>query len=118
MAITVSYEDIRGALDATSSEYSDSELQFEKRQAEALVNDTLAPQTSNTAALELTGALLAAAYAADEQTVESVSQGSRSVSFATEESLSLFEQAKQMDPTGKLADLQKPSASLSVSDTR
>lgn len=118
MTISTTPSDVRDALDADSTEYSDSELQFEIRQAEAIVNDELAPYSEKTSRLELVATLLAAAYAADEKSVEKLEQESRSVTFSSEESLSLWQQAKQMDPTGRLVLLEKPTASLSVPDIK
>lgn len=120
MPISISFDDIRAALDSDSDEYPDSELQFEQRQAEAIVNDELAPHAKPADAdrLELAGALLAGAYVEDEQTVDQMQRGSRSISFSTETSLTLFEQAKQMDPSGRLEVLANPSASIGVPDVR
>jgi hypothetical protein len=89
--------------------------------AEAIVNNDLAPyaDSGETERLELTGALIAAAYAKDGGgTLSSVTQGSAQVSFDTDDALSIFQRAKQMDPTGRLAQTEKPNASLSVPDVR
>lgn len=120
MAISISEDDVRSALDGTIEEFPDSDLSFEIRQAEALVNDELLPSagSNQTNRLELVGALLAAAYVEDARTVSQLSQGNRSISFNNEESLSLFEQAKQMDPTDRLEALDKPSAGIHVPDAK
>lgn len=120
MAITVSLDDVRSALDGDSSEYPDADIQFEARQAEGIVNDELAPYSSNTNRLELTGALLAAAYVEEDGSgpISSVQQASRQISFDTADALSLWRQAKQQDPTGKLEQLEKPTASIDVPRTR
>lgn len=112
MAISITADDVRDAGDLDSADYPDGELTFEIDLAEAIVNDDLAPHSSNQNRLELTAALMAAAYAVDEQVVESVKQESATVKFDTEKGLSLWRQAKQADPTGKLETLEQPTASF------
>ena len=116
MPINVDENDVRKVLDGEASTDYDVEI----RMAEAIVNDELAPHSDETDRLELTGALIAAAYATDGGggAVSSVTQGSARISFDTDDALSMFRRAKQIDPTGRLAQTEKPSASLSVPDVR
>jgi hypothetical protein len=117
MPISVDESDVRDILDGESS----TDYGIEVRMAEAIVNNDLAPyaDSGETERLELTGALIAAAYAKDGGgTLSSVTQGSAQVSFDTDDALSIFQRAKQMDPTGRLAQTEKPNASLSVPDVR
>ena len=116
MPISVDENDVREVLDDESSTDYDVEI----RMAEAIVNDELAPHSDKTERLKLTGALIAAAYAQDGGggPLSSVTQGSAQISFDTDDALSMFQRAKQMDPTGRLAQTEKPSASLSAPDVR
>jgi hypothetical protein len=118
MPISVDENDVREVLDGDSSTDYDVEI----RMAEAIVNQDLAPyaDSGETERLELTGALIAAAYAKDGGggTLSSVTQGSAQISFDTDDALSMFQRAKQMDPSGRLAQTEKPNASLSVPDVR
>ena len=117
MPISVDENDVRDVLDGESSTDYGIEIQM----AEAIVNDELAPyaDSGESDRLELTGALIAAAYAKDGGgTLSSVTQGSAQISFDTDDALSMFQRAKQMDPSGRLAQTEKPSASLSVPDVR
>ncbi|WP_254535231.1 hypothetical protein [Halomarina litorea] len=120
MSITVSESDIRGALRADSSEYPDSSLAFEKSLAESVVNDDLAPHAAPGDAdrLELVGALLAAAYVEGDGDVTQLRQGNRAISFDTDDALSLWRKATQLDPTGQLSKLEKPVARIDVPDGR
>ena len=120
MSITVAEDDIRSALDADSSEYPDSALAFEKSLAESVVNDDLEPytETDRTDRLELVGALIAAAYVDDDGDVTQLQQGGRSVSFDSDSALSHWRKATQLDPTGRLNELEKPVASMGVPDVR
>jgi hypothetical protein len=118
MPISVDESDVRDILDGEAS----TDYDIEVRMAEAIVNNDLAPyaDSGETDRLELTGALIAAAYAKDGGggALSSVTQGSAQISFDTDDALSMFQQAKQMDPSGRLAQTQKPNASLSVPDVR
>jgi fructose-1,6-bisphosphatase len=115
MPISVDENDVREVLDGDSS----TDYGIEVRTAEAIVNDELAPHSDKTERLKLTGAYIAAAYAKDGGgTLSSVTQGSARISFDTDDALSMFQRAKQMDPTERLAQTEKPSASLSVPDVR
>lgn len=124
MPIEIESNDVISALDDEDSGGdvpTESEVSFEIRLAETIVNDELVPAASddgnlNRDRLKLTGALIAAAYVEDGQTgpVDSVSQLSASVSFDTDKALSYWRRAKQLDPTGKLGQLDKPDASLGV----
>ena len=118
MAISITAQDVRDAGDLRGTDengnldYPDSELQFEIRLATAIVNDELAPHSTDTERLELTAALLAAAYAADEQRISSLQQGSRSLSFESDAAMSLWRQAKQADPTGRLTTMDSPNVTF------
>jgi len=57
----------------------------------------------------LTAALLAAAYASEERRIASLQQGNRQLSFNSEDALSLWRQAKQADPTGRLETMDDPA---------
>ncbi|WP_248908149.1 hypothetical protein [Halocatena marina] len=120
MPITISPDDVRGALNADQSDYSDDDLAFEIKVAEEIVNDDLAPHSNDTSRLELVGALIAAAYVHDdgEGSVSSVQQASRQISFDSENALSYWRRAVQLDPTGKLAQLEQQTATVSVPDAR
>lgn len=119
MAISITAADVREAGDLDLETYPDPDLAFEIRQAEAIVNDELAPYSDNTNRLEITAALLAAAYAAEDSgTTKSISQASATVSFDTGEALSLWRQAKQADPTGKLAGRDQRKSSVWASNVR
>lgn len=110
--ITILPDDVRSAGDLTDTddngdlEYSDDDIAFEIRQAEAIVNDELAPHTDKTNRLELVAALIAAAYVKDERHVSQVQQGGRQASFNAERSITLWNQACQMDPTGRLKSIE------------
>ena len=118
MPINVDESDVREVLDGEAS----TDYGIEVRMAEAIVNQDLAPyaDSGETERLELTGTLIAAAYAKDDGDgdISSVTQGSAQISFDTDDALSMFRRAKQMDPTGRLAQTEKPSASFSVPDVR
>ncbi|MFD1515110.1 hypothetical protein [Halomarina rubra] len=120
MAITVDESKIRGALDASESEYPDSELAFEKELAETLVNDDLAPHAASGQSdrLALVGALIAAAYVDDDGDVTQLRQGNRAVSFDSDSALSHWRKALQLDPTGRLGDLEKSTVRFSTPDVR
>ena len=116
MTITVDEADVREAVDGASSD----SYTFEIRQAEALVNDELAPHSTNEERLELVGILIAAAYAEDDGngSLSSVTQGTAQVSWNNDDALSFWRRAKQMDPTGRLGNLEKSSFQLQTSDVR
>jgi hypothetical protein len=120
VSISVDEGDVRDILDGESS----TDYDIEVRMAEAIVNDELAPyaDSGETDRLELTGGLIAAAYAADggHGPLSSVSQGSAQVSYAPEsdDALPFWERAEQIDPTGRLEALGKPTASVDVPDVR
>ncbi len=116
--VQLSPEEVRSAGDLDEEEYPDSALEFAITLAEAIVNDDLAPSASNMDRVALAGALLAAAYASEDQMVESVQQESASVTFDTEQGLSLWRKATQADPTNRLRSLEKPAARISVTDVR
>lgn len=123
MPISISYDDIRGALDEPGNEedYPDSSLTFKRKQAEGIVNDELLPYTDKEARLEVTGALLAAAYVIDDEAggeIESVQQGNRVMTFNTSEGLSKLEEAIQQDPTGRLIELTKATARIDSPSVR
>lgn len=118
--ITIDAEDVRDTLDGDADDGYDIEI----RMAEALVNDRLADHTDEKHAdlLELTGVLVAAAYAEDDGhgQLSSITQGSAQVSWTPdgEDALSFWRRAKQMDPSGRLGELEKPTASIAVPDVR
>ena len=122
MPISVDENDVRDVLDGESS----TDYGIEVRMAQAIVNDELAPyadsDSGETDRLEFTGVLIAAAYAADDGhgPLSSVSQGSAQVSYAPEsdDALPFWERAEQMDPTDRLGELGKPTASVDVPDVR
>lgn len=118
MAITVDPDDVRGALETTTEETPESEIQFEIKLAEQLVNDDLAPYSTNTDRLELVGAIIAAAYHANEGPVQRAKEGDGSVAFDTSQAITLWDMAVQMDPTGQLAEAEKREATISVPDAR
>lgn len=116
MTISINESDV---YDALNDEDETESVAFEITIAETIVNDELVPASGddkNRERLKLVGALIAAAYVEDDGSgeVESVSQGNASVSWDTENALSLWRRAKQLDPTGKLGQLDKPQASLGV----
>ena len=116
MSISVDENDVHDILnDDSSADYS-----IEVRMAEEIVNDELAPHSANTDRLEFVGELIAAAYAKDDGdgNISSVTQGSAQVSFDNDDALTYWRRAKQMDPTGRLAQIEKPAASVSVPDVR
>ncbi|MDL5361355.1 hypothetical protein [Halalkalicoccus sp. NIPERK01] len=113
--ITVNSEDVRDILDGDA----DDSYGIEIRLAEAIVNDDLRPAASTNVTadrLELVGALIAAAYAKDDGdgNLSSITQGSAQISFDNDNALSFWRRAKQLDPTGVLATLEKPTASFEV----
>jgi hypothetical protein len=135
MPIDVTADDIRAALDAVApanatgeageTVIADEELTFEIRQAEAILADEIEPHADSSVSddrLELVGALLAAAYYEDDGNgpLLSIRQGSAQVSYtqASEDTLTYFKRATQMDPTGRLPGIDNPTASLSVPDVR
>lgn len=116
--VSITAADVREAGDLDSAEYPDTELQFEINAAEAIVNDDLAPYSDSTNRLELVAALIAAAYAADERTVTEVTSGQETVVFSSDESLTLWRQAKQIDPTGRLGMVEKSVARIDVPEVK
>ena len=120
MPITVNEDDIRSALGADESEYSDSALAFEKSLAESIVNDDLEPhtETDRSDRLGLVGALIAAAYVDDDGDITQLRQGNRAVSFDSDSALSHWRKALQLDPTGRLMQLEQPTVSFSTPDVR
>lgn len=108
MTITLTADDVRDAGDLDATDYPDSDLQFEVDYAEGLVNDRLSPPPSDTTAYVQTAALLGAALAVDGKTVTDVSLGNQSLSFESDESLSLLEMAYARDPTDKLQNIVEP----------
>lgn len=119
MTIDIQTQDVYAALDGGEDEHGD--VAFETRLAETIVNDELVPAAGNDLnrdRLKLVGALIAAAYVEDNGggDVESISQQSASVSFDTDNALTLWRRAKQADPTDRLGQMDKPAASLGVPD--
>lgn len=116
MSISINEGDVRAALDGTDDTES---VAFETRLAETIVNDDLLPAAGDNAdrdRLALVGAVIAAAYVEDDGVgdVDSVSQGNASISFDTDNALTLWRRAKQLDPTDQLGQLEKPQAGLGV----
>ena len=107
--IAIPLDLIRTTLDVSggTEEYPDSVLMIFQTRVETIINDELGTSGGDRERLQKTGALLAAAYIEDRQPMQQLKQGFRSVSFSTDASLSLLDQAKQMDPTGGLVDLAK-----------
>ncbi|MFC5970077.1 hypothetical protein ACFPYI_01915 [Halomarina salina] len=120
MAITVDEDDIRSALDADASEYPDPDLAFEKSLAESIVNDDLEPHTDTDRSdrLKLVGALIAAAYVDDDGDVTQLQQGDRSVSFDSDSALSHWRKALQLDPTGRLSQLEQQTIRFGTPNVR
>lgn len=118
MTISVQPQDVRDALDGDQTQYPDEDIAFEIRVAEAIVNDDLAPHSDKTDRLELVGALLAAAFVEEETNVESISVASKDISFSSERSVSLFEQAKMLDPTNKLGTSGGQASYLGVPNVK
>lgn len=116
--VSITYADVRDVLEADSAEVSDTDLDPEKRLAEAVVTDDLEPHSNNTSRLELTAQYLAAAYYTEDGTITSLSQGDRSVSFTDEGALGLWEKAKMADPTDKLGQSNRPGAGFAARDTK
>lgn len=119
MTIDIQTQDVYAAVDGGEDEHGD--VGFETRLAETIVNDELVPAAGNDLnrdRLQLVGALIAAAYVEDNGggDVESISQQSASVSFDTDNALTLWRRAKQLDPTDRLGQMDKPAASLGVPD--
>lgn len=114
MPITITEDEVRGALKKDESEVPNSELQFEMGVAVDLVKDELAPYSSNTDALEDTAALLAAAIYQEDGIVTQLSQGNKQLSFDSDGALGLFRKALMRDPTGKLGQLEKRSGTIDV----
>jgi len=110
MTISLTPSDIRDAGDLDSTDYPDPELQFEVDYAEGIVNDRLSPPSTNNTAYVQTAALLGAALAVDGKTVTDVSLGEQSLSFESDESLSLLEMAYARDPTGQLEEIINPDS--------
>lgn len=104
MSITIDESNVRDALDGSDSD----DYTFEIRQAERIVNRELAEHTNDTESLELTGELIAAAYARDDGDggYSSVTQGSAQISWNNDDALSFWDRAVQMDPTGRLGSLE------------
>jgi len=93
--------------------------------AEGVVDDIAAKDSSITASrLKDIEALLAAHYAsAQDPRIESTSRETASVTYKSETGMNLREtsygqQAIQLDPTGTLSTLGKPSAGLSIPDAK
>lgn len=114
---SITYDDVRDVLGKTSSQVSDSDLTPEKGVAERLVTRELDPYSTDTDALQDTAAYVAAAFYTQEGTVGQMSQGSQQVSFV-DGSMSYWRIAKQIDPTGRIGQLEKPNATMSVVDTK
>ena len=117
--VSITADDVRSALDADGTD----DYAFEIKQAEQLVNDEVVPYTdASDERLELVATLLAAAFADDDGTgpVRSVESGSGSITYAPEagRALTFWKRALQMDPSGRLADIDKPVASIVVPDAR
>ena len=110
MSISVDDADVRDALEGDDSD----SYTFEIKQAEALVNDELAPHSDNDDRLALVGALIAAAYAKDDGdgNLSSVTQGTAQISWNNNDALTFWDRAKQMDPTGRLANLGNAGVSV------
>lgn len=108
MSITLTADDVRDAGDFDESEYPDAEIDFERAAAERLINDELSPPSTDNERYVDTAAYFAAALVADGKSVSSISQGSQSLSFDTEESISLLETAYALDPTNTLRGLVDP----------
>jgi hypothetical protein len=104
VSISIDKSDVRAALDGSDSD----DYTFEIRQAERIVNRELAEYTNDTESLELTGALVAAAYFRDDGDggYSSVTQGSAQISWNNDDALSFWDRAVQMDPTGRLGSLE------------
>lgn len=107
MSITISQSDVNDALGSDGGESHP----FEIKQAQRIVNRELEPYTSDVESLELTGALMAAAYAQDDGNgqLSSITQGSAQISYTpeSEDALSYWRRAIQMDPTGRLESLEE-----------
>lgn len=119
MSITIDPSDVREAGRLDEDDHPDESLVFPTELAQEIVNDELAPHSSATRRLEMTAALLGAAYVVEDTgPVEQASQESADFAFDTEQALTLFRQAKQADPTGRLGETEKPTASITVPRTR
>jgi hypothetical protein len=108
VSITLTADDVRDAGDFDQSDYPDADIDFERAAAERLVNDRLSPPSTDNEAYVDTAAYFAAALVADGKDVSSVSLGDQSLSFDTEESLSLLETAYALDPTNSLRGIVDP----------
>lgn len=120
--ITVTESDVQDALGDP-----DASAGFEATEAELLVNDELVPHAGHGEKtqdrLEKTGVLIAAAAVHDDGgdgVLSSITQGSAQISYATnnDDALTYWNRAVRLDPTGRLVNTDKPTASLGVPDVR
>jgi hypothetical protein len=123
--VNIAPADVRRALDATATEYSDDDLEFPIKIATELVERELEPHTTDD--LAITGTFLAAAEAYDSSfdlldAAKSVSSGSAKLEIDTDrvgdDAVSYFAKAVRHDSSGQLAQLGKPAASVSVPNIR
>jgi hypothetical protein len=117
-------------IDTSADRYETGPLDIHLKTAHKLVTRELEPAAAGADdALEDTEAYLAASYAADSTgadsgagAISSVQQGSRQISFDTEDlegtAAQLFATARRFDPSNRLGELAKPTATVSVPDVR
>lgn len=115
MTISITYDEVRDVLSKTAAQVSDSDLDPEKDLAENIVNDELAPHSTNATALAETARYLAAALYTQEGTIIQLSQGSQQLSF-TDGNLSYWRIATMRDPTGRLKRLDAHRIEFTVPD--